>query len=74
MAEGCRRTDTGMGRNTGEVKSPDGQYIEHTGVYSEITYFVEGFMGTDMEAHKGKLVDVVRENNKEREDEITEAE
>ena len=31
-------------------------------------------MGTDMEAHKGKLVDVVRENNKEREDEITEAE
>ncbi len=58
----------------GEVKAPDGQYIEHTGVYSEITYFVEEFMGTEMEAHKGKLVDVVRENNREREDEITEAE
>ncbi len=58
----------------GEVKAPDGQYIEHTGVYSEITYFVEGFMGTDMEAHKGKLVDVVRENDRERKDEFTEAE
>ena len=31
-------------------------------------------METDMEAHKGKLVDVVRENDRERKDEFTEAE
>lgn len=58
----------------GEVRTPAGQYIEQTGVYSEITYFVEGFLGTGIEAHKGKLVDIVRENDRESEDEISETE
>ena len=43
----------------GSAAAPNGVPIESTGVYSEITYFVEGFLGTMVEAHKGKLVDVV---------------
>ena len=43
-----------------------------TGVYSEIAYPVEGFLGTRVMAHKGKLVDVIRNDNREKENEITE--
>lgn len=46
--------------------------IEETGVYSEIAYPVEGFLGTRVMAHKGKLVDVIRNDNREKENEITE--
>ena len=52
------------------VRAPNGQKIEETGVYSEITYPIEGFLGTEVTAHKGKLVDVISENNKENENEI----
>ena len=56
----------------GEVRTPGGQTIENTGVYSEIAYPVEGFLGTRVMAHKGKLVDVIRNDNREKENEITE--
>lgn len=42
----------------GSAKTPGGKVIESTGVYSEITYRVEGMLGTEAEAHKGKLVDI----------------
>ena len=56
----------------GEVRTPGGQTIENTGVYSEIAYPVEGFLGTRVMAHKGKLVDVIRNDNREKKNEITE--
>ncbi len=43
----------------GEVRAPDGSEIENTSIYSEITFPVEGFLGVAVEAHKGKLVDIV---------------
>lgn len=45
----------------GIATAPNGILIESTGVYSEIAYQVEGFLGVTVEAHKGKLVDVVAE-------------
>lgn len=58
--------------NVGNVHALNGQMIEETGVYSEIAYPVEGFLGTRVMAHKGKLVDVIRNDNREKENEITE--
>lgn len=52
--------------NVGNVHAPNGQLIEETGVYSEIAYPVEGFLGTRVMAHKGKLVDVIRNDNREK--------
>lgn len=43
----------------GEVYSPDGNLVESTGVYSEISFPVEGFLGVTVMAHKGKLADIV---------------
>lgn len=43
----------------GSAVAPNGIPIESTGVYSEIAYQVEGFLGVKAEAHKGKLVDIV---------------
>ena len=43
----------------GSAVAPNGITIESTGVYSEIAYQVEGFLGVIAEAHKGKLVDIV---------------
>ncbi|MCH5337292.1 MAG: hypothetical protein J1E03_00790 [Acetatifactor sp.] len=43
----------------GSAVAPNGILIESTGVYSEIAYQVEGFLGVTVEAHKGKLVDIV---------------
>lgn len=45
----------------GEVYAPNGQLVESTGVYSEIRYPVTGLWGTEHIARKGKLVDVVSE-------------
>ena len=45
--------------NLGEVRAPNGILIEATGVYSEISFPVEGLFGVTTEAHKGKLVDIV---------------
>lgn len=43
----------------GSAVAPNGIKIEATGVYSEITYQLEGFLGTVVEARKGKLADIV---------------
>lgn len=42
----------------GSVTAPNGILIETTGIYSEITFSVDGFGGVTT-AHKGKLVDIV---------------
>lgn len=47
----------------GSATAPNGKEIEHTGVYSEIKYDTEGLFGIAVEAHKGKLADVVAEGN-----------
>lgn len=43
----------------GMMKAPNGVVVEHTGVYSEIRFLVKGFPGMTIQAHKGKLVDIV---------------
>lgn len=43
----------------GSVRAPNGILIEATGIYSEIAFQVKGMFGLIMEAHKGKLVDIV---------------
>ena len=43
----------------GSAVAPDGILIESTGVYSEITYRVDGLFGVSEDARKGKLVDIV---------------
>ena len=45
----------------GAAVAPNGVLIESTGVYSEISYEVEGLLGVKAEAHKGKLADIVAE-------------
>lgn len=42
----------------GEIRAPNGILIESTGIYSEISFPVEGFLGVTVQAHKGKLVDI----------------
>lgn len=44
----------------GQVKAPNGIAVESTGIYSEISYSIRGMLGVEVEAHKGKLVDVVK--------------
>lgn len=46
----------------GTVTAPDGSVVEHTGIYSELRFYVKGFPGMSVEARKGKLVDIVSEN------------
>ena len=43
----------------GAVTAPNGQVVEYTGVYSEISFPVKGSFGMEVRAHKGKLVDIV---------------
>lgn len=43
----------------GSAVAPNGVSVEATSIYSEIAYQIDGFLGTSVEAHKGKLVDVV---------------
>lgn len=45
----------------GTATAPNGILIESTGVYSEISYEVEGLLGVKAEAHKGNLADIVAE-------------
>lgn len=58
----------------GEVRTPTGQMVEKTGVYSAITYPVEGFLGITVTAGKSKLVDIVSDHDGEEleEEEINE--
>ncbi len=46
----------------GSVSAPDGQMIENTSVYSEISFPVKGLFGMEVMAHKGKLVDILSAN------------
>lgn len=43
----------------GSAVAPNGLRIESTGIYSEITYRVDGMFGVSEDARKGKLVDIV---------------
>lgn len=43
----------------GQAAAPNGQVIESTSVYSEISYHTKGMLGMEVLAQKGKLVDVV---------------
>ena len=43
----------------GAVTAPNGQVVEYTSVYSEISFPVKGSFGMEVRAHKGKLVDIV---------------
>lgn len=62
--EACRldhgREEWVRGR-TGEIYAPNGQLVERTGVYGEISYPVKGILGLMVTARKGKLVDIVGE-------------
>ncbi len=42
----------------GQVKTPNGQTVRSTGVYSEVTYPLEGMFGMTITARKGKLAEV----------------
>ncbi len=45
---------------SGNVTAPNGKAVEATSVYSEISFRIKGVLGTEVEARKGCLVDVVR--------------
>lgn len=57
---GAMCTDRGT---LGQVKAPNGVPVESTGIYSEISYRIKGFLGLEADARKGKLVDVVKSGN-----------
>lgn len=58
----------------GEVRTPEGQIVEKTGVYSEISYPMEGFLGITVTAQKSKLVDIISDHDGEEIHEETENE
>ncbi len=45
-----------------EAYAPNGVKIENTSIYSEVKFKVKCFPGLLVEAHKGKLVDIVGDN------------
>lgn len=47
----------------GSCIAPNGVLVVSTGIYSEISFPVEGIWGVQAMAHKGKLVDIVAETN-----------
>lgn len=47
-------------QSLGSVTAPNGKAVVATSVYSEIRFRVKGFLGTDVEAYKGNLADIVR--------------
>lgn len=59
MDDGSRTWHVGK---LGEVCAPNGQIIEKTGVYGEISYPFRGLWGMTVQARKGKLVDIASEN------------
>lgn len=48
----------------GYVTAPDGSVVEASGIYSEITYLTKGLFGLEIQAHKGKLADIVKNEEK----------
>lgn len=53
----------------GEVMAPNGKLICNTGIYSEITYPVEGVFGLTTTASKNKLIEIKNEEGGGKEDE-----
>ncbi|MBE5862945.1 MAG: hypothetical protein E7295_08855 [Lachnospiraceae bacterium] len=65
QVEYCRLDGGGQEWHTGrlgQVLAPNGQVVERTGTYGEISYPFQGLWGLTMQARKGKLVDIVGEN------------
>lgn len=58
LNNGRVREEQGM---LGRVTAPNGVPVEETSIYSEISFPVKGFLGISVQAHKGKLVDIVAE-------------
>ena len=56
LDRGKKEFDSGK---LGEIYAPNGQEICYTGIYSEISFPVQGLFGIKLQAHKGKLVDVI---------------
>lgn len=54
--DGSWETENGR---PGEVRAPNGILVEHTGVYSEISFPIKTFFQVEITARKGKLVDIV---------------
>lgn len=50
-----------MQESIGSCVAPNGVPVVSTGIYSEISFPVEGIFGVQAVAHKGKLVDIVAE-------------
>lgn len=44
----------------GSAAAPNGVIIESTSVYSEIAFTVKGFLGVEVQAHKGNLADIAK--------------
>jgi len=49
----------------GWVRAPDNSLVSKTGVYSELSFWVKGLFGVEIQAHKGKLVDIVAQKRGE---------
>lgn len=64
--EGIAGISTGR---LGEVMAPNGKLICNTGIYSEITYPVEGVFGLTTTASKNKLIEIKNEEGERKEDE-----
>lgn len=62
--EGGVHTSRGV---LGSVTAPNGVAVESTGIYSEISFPVKGMFGIEVQAHKGKLTDIVSEHTEETE-------
>lgn len=62
--EGGVHTSRGV---LGGVTAPNGVAVESTGIYSEISFPVKGMFGIEVQAHKGKLTDIVSEHTEETE-------
>lgn len=59
----------------GVLEAPDGTVVERTGIYSEIKFSIESFLGISVQAHKTNLADIwssyeeeVMENEKQEKD------
>lgn len=53
--------------SVGTVRTPDGQVIEHTGIYSRLHFYVQCFPGLVVESNMGKFADIVSEKGEENE-------
>jgi hypothetical protein len=58
------RTVTDYGK-LGQIKAPNGKTVTQTGIYSELSFPVKGIWGVEVMAHKGKLVDILTDKERE---------